>query len=158
VIQSFFMKKHLTFFTTILVIITFFFTSCGKDDNPAATKTKTQLITQGNWKFKSAFAGTTDYSGFLQACQKDNIITFAAAGTGTADEGATKCNAGDQQTVPFTWSFQTNETILFISNPLFTGGSGTFDLVSLSETELVVSQIFTPPVGPSQTIVITFIH
>jgi hypothetical protein len=152
------MKKHLTFLAAILVIITFFFTSCGKDDNPAVTKTKTELLISGNWKFKSAFAGTTDYSGFLQACQKDNIITFAAAGTGTADEGATKCNAGDPQTVSFTWNFQTNETKLIITTPLFTGGSGPFDLISLSETELVVSQIFTPPVGPSQTIVITFIH
>lgn len=152
------MKKHLTFLSTILVLITFFFASCEKEDTTTTPKTKTELLTQSNWKFKSAFVGTTDYSSGLQACQKDNILTFSANGNGTADEGAIKCNMGDLQTNPFTWNFQTSETSIFISTILFTGGSQTFDLISLTETELVVSQQFTPPVGPTQVVVVTFNH
>lgn len=140
------------------IILALFVSSCGKDENPPAPKTKTELLTQNSWKFKSAFVGTTDYSGSLQACQKNNILTFSTNGNGTVDEGATKCNSSDPQTTNFTWNFQTNETILFISTPLFTNGNTSFDLVSISETELVVSQGFTVPVGPSPTVVLTFIH
>ncbi|WP_276499961.1 lipocalin family protein [Terrimonas pollutisoli] len=133
-------------------------TSCSKDDDePAAGKTKTELLVKGSWKFSDAKVGGTSVSAFLQTCQKDNIATFAAAGTGTADEGATKCDPADPQTNSFTWNFQTNETILFISTPLFTGGSSSFTIVSLTETELVVSQNMTIS-GSTQNVVITFIH
>jgi hypothetical protein len=153
------MKKHLTYLVSTFVLVSFFFASCDKDDNTTTTpKTKTELLTQSNWKFKSAFVGTTDYSSGLQACQKDNILTFSANGNGNLDEGAAKCNMGDPQNNPFTWNFQTSETELFISTILFTGGSKTFTLVSLTETELVVSQPFTPPVGPTQVVVVTFNH
>ena len=152
------MKKQLASLTTIFTIAVFIFSSCGKDYTTPAPKTKTQLLSQNTWKFKTAFAGTTDISSSIQACQKDNVLTFAVALTGTADEGATKCNSGDPQSNPFTWNFQSSETILFISATLFSGGSSTFTLVSLSETELVVSQTITPPVGPSFLAVVTFVH
>jgi len=132
--------------------------SCGKDDDTPAPKTKTQLLTQATWKFKSATVGGTDYSSSLQACQRDNIYTFVANGTGTADEGATKCNAADNQTNPLTWNFASNETILFISVTLFTNTSNMFTLISLTETELVVSTVYTPIGGPSLTVVVTFQH
>jgi hypothetical protein len=131
--------------------------SCQKEDDSPAPKTKTQLLTQATWKFSNATVGGTDVSAALQTCQKDNILSLAAAGTGTLDEGATKCNAGDPQTSPITWSWLSGETQLSISTTLFTGGSSTFTLVSLTETQLVVSQAIT--VGPAtQTAVVTFIH
>ncbi len=119
--------------------------------------TKTYLISQSTWKFSSATVGGSDVSAFLQTCQKDNILTFTITGTGTLNEGATKCNPGDPQTSPFTWNFQSGETILFISTPLFTGGSSTFTLVSLTATQMVLSQIITVG-GIPQTAVVTFIH
>ena len=132
--------------------------SCSKNDDPApAAKTKTELITKSPWKFSDAKVSGISVASFLQTCQKDNSLTFIAAGTGTADEGVTKCNVGDPQTNPFTWSFQTSETVLFVSTPFFTGGSSTFTLVSLTETELVVSQNITVS-GGTQNAVITFIH
>jgi lipocalin-like protein len=133
-----------------------FITGCGKDKTPAA-KTNTELISQSTWKFSAATVGGSDVSGFIQTCQKDNILVFAAAGTGTLDEGATKCNAGDPQTRPFTWNFMTNETVLHVSTVLFTGGSSDFTLVTLNETQLVVSQNVTIS-GTSQNAVVTFIH
>jgi len=153
------MKKQLLFSLALILTNTFIFTSCTKDDAPApAPKTKTELLTQSNWKFKSAFVGATDYSSSLQTCQKDNIYTFVAAGTGTADEGPLKCNAGDPQTSPFTWNWAASETILHISLVLFTNTTNDFTLVSISETELVVQTFYTPPVGPSFQVTITFQH
>jgi len=123
--------------------------------------TKTYYITRNTWKFQSATAsGFGDVSSFLQACQKDNILTFAGTagtGTGTLDEGPTKCNAGDPQTSPFTWNFQSNESQLFVSATLFTSGSNTFNLVSVTQTQLVLSQQITVS-GIPTTVTVTFIH
>jgi hypothetical protein len=132
------------------------FAACKKSDTPAP-KTKTELIASGTWKFSNAKVGGTDVSAFLQSCQKDNTITFVAAGTGTADEGPTKCNSGDPQTTPFTWSFASGETQLTVSTVLFTGGSNTFTVVSITATELVLSQNITVS-GTTQNAVVTFVH
>ena len=152
------MKKQLSLLIFLLTASSFIFYSCSnKDTTPPPPKTKTQLLAQGIWKFKSAIVGAADYSSSLQACQKDNVLTFATAGTGIVDEGLTKCNGADLQTTSFTWNFLASETMLHITATLFSGGSGDFTLVSLTETELVVSQPFT--IGPAVLIVVvTFIH
>ena len=148
------MKKQILSIISCIAISILFLTGCQKDDNPApAAKTKTELISQSTWKFSAATVGGTNVSGSLQACQKDNIMTFVAAGTGTIDEGPTKCNSGDPQTNPFTWNFVSSETVVHVSAVLFTGGSNDFTIVSLTATELIVSQVIS-----SQTVVVTFIH
>lgn len=152
------MKKQFTLLVAGFVMIFFIFASCNKNDNNPPSKTKTQLITQGTWKFQTATANGTDVSGNLRACQKDNIYIFLAAGTGTADEGPTRCNLGDPATNPFNWNFLSSETILHISTLLFTNGGNDFTIISLTETELVVSQPYTPPTGPTIIMIITFIH
>jgi hypothetical protein len=154
------MKKQLGFLCVLIAANFFIFSSCNKSDySPPTPKTKTQLLTQGTWKFKSATASGTDISGSLQTCQKDNILTFAAAGTGTVDEGATKCNPlTDPQSYPMTWNFASGETILHVSASLFAGTGNDFTLISLTETELVVSIGYAPPVGPIILVVITFQH
>ena len=150
------MKKQIVSIITGLTLLLFLLPGCKKENSPAP-KTKTDLIVQGSWKFSSATVGGTDVSAFLQSCQKDNTMAFASAGTGTADEGLTKCNSGDPQTNPFTWNFQNEETILFISATLFTGGNSTFSLVTLTDNQLVVSQDITVS-GTTQNAVVTFIH
>jgi hypothetical protein len=151
------MKKQFLSLLSLISISFLVIMGCKKDDAPPPAPTKTQLISQSTWKFSGATVGGTDVSAFLQTCQKDNILTFAAAGTGSADEGPTKCNAGDPQTNPFTWSFMSSETILHVSTVLFTGGSSDFTLVSMSATQLVLSQNVTIS-GSSQNAVVTFIH
>ncbi|MBS1654066.1 MAG: lipocalin family protein [Bacteroidetes bacterium] len=148
------MKNHLPALITCLLIISFYLTDCKKSGTQTAQKTKTDLLTQASWKFSAATVSGVDASSYLQPCQKDNIYTFVAAGTGTLDEGTTKCNSGDAQTSPFTWNFASSETVLHISTVLFTGGSNDYTLVSLTENQLVGSQNY-PPYG---TIVVTFIH
>jgi Lipocalin-like domain len=150
------MKKQIASLIVCSLTILFLLPACQKDDNnnPPTPKTKTQLISQSSWKFSTATVSGANASGYLQACQKDNIYTFVAAGTGTIDEGPSKCNSGDAQTNPFTWNFASSENMLHISTVLFTGGSNDFTLVSLTETELIASQNY-PPYG---TIVVTFVH
>jgi hypothetical protein len=152
------MQKKVSLFILIPLFALAAIAGCSKDDTDTPpAKTKTELITKANWKFSDAKVSGGSVASFLQTCQKDNILTFLATGAGTADEGATKCNMSDPQTNPFTWSFQTNETVLFVSTPFFTGGSSTFTLVSLTETELVVSQMITFS-GVPQNVEVTFIH
>jgi hypothetical protein len=131
------MNKHLKWlaplFATVILI------SCGKEEDPPETKTKTQLLTQSSWKFQSATASGTDITNNSAIlCIKDDVITFSSNGTGTIVEGANICTpttAGN-----FTWSFQSGETVVVMSSGLFPGGSGTFTVNSLTETTLTISQ------------------
>lgn len=149
------MKSSLLKISSFLVLLAIVFQSCKKSSS--TPKTKTELIAQSNWKFSKATVGGTDVSAMLQSCQKDNTLSFQSNGNGTVDEGSTKCNAGDPQTYPFTWSFQSGETILHASAVLFTGGGSDFTIVSLTDTELVGSQNITLN-GNTQSVVVTFIH
>lgn len=143
--------------------------SCQKDDSTnTTTKTKTELITLKAWKYNDAKIdadnnGTGDQAipaGVIEPCQTDNAITFTTNGSGTVDEGPTKCDATDPQSIPFTWSFTNNETTLNFSSPLFAGFGGDFKIISLTETELVISQLVSilPPPLPSVTIIASFKH
>ena len=153
------MKKQFSFSILLTAISLFVISACSnKSDNTPPPKTKTQLLTQATWKFKSATIGGADATGQVQACQRDNVLSFQSNGNGTGDEGATKCNAGDPQTYNFTWNFASGETVLHTSNALFTNGSNDFTILSLTETELVVQMDYTPPIGPAAVVVITFIH
>ena len=150
------MRKQ--FFTLLsgLGVSLLIFSGCNKDDDPVP-KTKTELITAAIWKFGAATVGGTDVSASLPACQKDNLMTFISTGTGSVDEGPTKCNAGDPQTNPFTWNFASSETVLHMSTILFTGGSNDFTIVTINESQLVVSQIITVG-GSPQNAIVTFLH
>ena len=154
------MKKLLTLMFPGFVIALFIFSACSKSssNNNPPPKTKTELISQGSWKFKSATVNGSDASALIQACQRDNIVVFAAAGTGNVNEGPTKCNASDPSDIPFTWSFQNSETVLVVSSILFQGGSNTFQLEAVNTAQLVVSQGFSIGPGPVRNVIITFDH
>ena len=146
------MKKQ---FLWIIAAVIIFTPACKKDSTPA--KTKTELISSSSWKFDYAKVGGTDVSAYLKPCEKDNILVFNAGGSGTIDEGATKCNGADPQTRTFTWSYLNNETLLQINTPLFTGGTGNITLITLTETQLAGSQDIDVG-GSTQTAVVTFKH
>ena len=78
--------------------------------------------------------------------------------SGNANEGATKCNASDPDNIPFTWNFASSETILHVSTALITSGSNDLVLESLSSTQLVVTEAYSPGPGPTYNIKMTFIH
>ncbi|MES1225782.1 MAG: hypothetical protein ABUT20_60450 [Bacteroidota bacterium] len=146
-------KKTLNTIILLLPIVVFL-SYCKKSSHE---KTKAELIAQSSWKYDNAKVGGIDVSSFLDDCDKDNIVTFSSNGSGTADEGPTKCNMADPQSVPFTWEFQSSETILHASAPLFPGGNGDFVLITLTDTQLVVSQDITVS-GTTQNAVITLKH
>jgi hypothetical protein len=151
------MKKYLFFVPASLFALAFLFSACNKDDTPANQKSKEELIAQGSWKFKSASNNGVAYNGFA-ACQTDNVLDFNSNGSGVVDEGSTKCSAGDPQTIPFTWSLLNNKTEMQLSVPLFTDSGTTLTLVSVSETQLVVSVGVSSGGGPVFLIQITFEH
>ena len=156
-LNSTIMKNRLTLWTIGLLALIVVLPSCDKDDDdPPSTKTKTELLTTGTWKFSTATSSGADVSSQIPACIRDNTYTFAVAGTGTLNEGATKCNSADPQTSNFTWNWASNETVLHVSTVLLPGGNNDFTVVSISETQLVISQVIN--VGIPLTVLVTLIH
>jgi hypothetical protein len=132
--------------------------SCKKDEK---SKTRTELLTSGSWHVTAYEVDPAfDWDGdgdletnvyeIMDQCIKDDHTTFNADGTGTLDEGATKCDPGAPQTVPITWSFQQNETELNVVG-------STYLVETLTENQLVVNQI---EVVSAQTFMhhVTFSH
>ena len=130
---------------------------CSSSKSFTVDVSKAYFLALNTWKFSSATVGGSDVSALIQACQKDNLLTFSANLTGILDEGGTKCNPGDPQSTPFTWSLANNETLLHVSTVFFTGGNSVFTVVALTDAQLVLSQAITVS-GTLQTAVITFIH
>jgi hypothetical protein len=143
--------KRINFTISVLLVATLFFSACKKSSSHP--KTNTDFLTQASWKFDNAKAGGADVSSSLQTCQKDNVLTFSTNGTGSLDEGATKCTSTDPQTNPFDWNFASNETVLHVSTVLFAGGSSDFTIVTLNDTQLVLSQFIS-----SVPVVVSFKH
>ena len=130
---------------------------CKKESNSPSTL---DLITSDTWKFNRATASGINVTTLIDACIRDNTITFTRASsgnTGVVDEGATKCNAAAPQTIPFTWTFDANfnRIVLTGSVVLLPGGSNEFTVVRASATELVLSQNVTIT-GVSQLVEATF--
>jgi len=139
----------------VLLLISLSLAACEKSSTSA--KTKTELITQSSWKFDNASAaGFGDISSFIPDCFKDNTIVFVSGGTGSISEEANICSPSSAGN--FTWEFQNNETVLHLSTALIAGGSGDFNLESLTETNLVVSQTMTIPPYPATSVTLTFKH
>lgn len=138
-----------------LSIIVFSFSSCSKKNDSSTPKSKTELISNSPWIFQSATASGNDVSNRPEiACFIDNVITFLANGNGSINEGTIICSPSTAGN--FTWNFASNETILTLSTILIPGGSTTFDIVTLNETNLVLSQTINFP--PSSLVVVTFKH
>lgn len=156
------MRKHLLL-SSIAVFIAFAVISgCKKEKKedpappPPPPPTKTDHLTKAPWKFDHATAGGIDISNIINACLKDNIATFTSAGNATLDESAVVCSPSYAGT--YTWAFQSNETVLHISGIIFPGGNNDFTLISLNETNLVVSQVMTFSPYPPTTVEVTFKH
>lgn len=106
------MKNNPRFlFAVAILALSVFMTACHKEHASGnSTSTTVNLITQSPWIFETSGLdlnkdGTIDYvDTTVTSCFKDNTYLFNKDSTGVMDEGATKCNASDPQTVDFTWS------------------------------------------------------
>jgi len=101
-------------FTLCLIIILAFLSSC-KDDEP--TLTRLELLTQKPWKLK-----TVAIFGFQasppESTQSDDTYTFNKDGSYLFDEGGSKEDPSDPQSVNGTWEFAENESVIKLN----TGG------------------------------------
>lgn len=134
------MSKKIASVCSLLMLLLVF--GCKKDTTAPSTLDR---ITSGTWKFSRATASGINVTTLIDACIRDNTITFTRASsgnTGVVDEGAAKCNASDPQTINFTWTFDANfnRIVLTGSVMLLPGGSNEFTVVRASDTELVLSQ------------------
>ena len=109
---------------SVIVFFCYVINACRKED--PITKSRTELLTQKPWKFHDAGFdgdrnGTVDQQDpYIEDCDKDNLATFHADGTGIGDEGTTKCDPASPQTAPFTWSFSNGEKNITIKGQTFT--------------------------------------
>ena len=138
------MKLKLLFFA----LLAFSVYSCSKDDDDDGPVTNVELISASAWKFDTAGIdanrdGTIDAAipeDMLESCDTDNTILFRTDGTGTIDEGATKCDDSNPQSVGFTWSFKNNETVINFSDTLFGGLTGDVTIRRLTATQLELAK------------------
>jgi hypothetical protein len=109
----------------------------GGPDGTGSNGTVT-LITSMTWRYDTSGIdankdGIVDVGNdsLFTPCTKDDIYTFKSDSTGILDEGATKCDTSDPQTLPFAWSLTNNNTVLTsTANPVLAAGVNIFSLSS----------------------------
>lgn len=134
-----------------LLLAPFLFTACKKDSKDGGTGGKSALE-DANWKITAATANVMGIdqdlyaSGAIQDCMKDNTYTFNADGTGTVEEGSTKCVGSDEQTrTGGQWELSSDGKQLTLSDfsdiidlPMTTGSDLVLDVLQLDATKLKV--------------------
>lgn len=153
------MKKAFFFLPVLFLVI-----SCDKDEDTSADNSKTAVLTQSAWKLENAGVdvdknGTVelDISNQIDACVKDNTYKFEADGSGTVNEGGSRCSTSAPQTTPFSWAFLSNETELRISSTNSQVFSGQYKIVTLTSAKMTLSKDTTLS-GVGTTLVANFIH
>lgn len=118
------LKLKTMFFAIALLGIAF--TSCEEDKKDETKADKTALLTEKNWKVTAMTVdpaidlfgtGTpvTNVYAQMPACVKDDVTIFRKNGTVAFDEGGSKCAANDPQTRSGLWTFNTDQTIVSIT-------------------------------------------
>lgn len=106
-----------------------------------AVKTKTDMLCFSTWTVSAATinpgidigGGTkiTDLHAQSDSCDMDDFIKFNADKTGKDDDGLTKCDPTDPQSISFAWIFNEDETKL-------TYDGDVYDIITLNETTLKI--------------------
>ena len=117
-------------------------TSCelfDKDDDKDEDSVKAKIV--GTWQLKSLtcdpaidWFGTTVTNVFAQlpACIKDDLVIIQNNNTYLEDEGTSKCQNSDPQTVSGTWALNPAQTILSVSRD---GDTESWSLSNLGKSE-----------------------
>ncbi|CAN5388917.1 hypothetical protein BH11BAC2_BH11BAC2_03280 [soil metagenome] len=69
-------------------------------------------------------------------CSKDDFTNFKSAGTYLTDEGATKCDAADPQTIAGTWTWNSDETVLTMTDNTAGSTPTSFTIITNDGTTL----------------------
>ena len=129
----------------LLIVSLFLVTlSCKKDEEPS----KKDLLCGKDWILKAeTVSPAINFDGILISdlyaqmddCTKDDISKFNTNGTYTFEEGATKCDVNDPQVWDSgTWVFNSDETILVLTSPLY--GTVNAEIIELTSSKIVISQ------------------
>lgn len=155
--------KHITLGAIACGIL--LFAACSKsEDNPTpgnntttpSTKSKKELVVDGKWKWtefatvynKNGKDSLVDGWSQIKECDKDDIMTFAADGTGTIDEMANKCD-NDPQTKSITWELLNNETQVKVTDDK---GPAMLTIIELTATKATYRQRVAVGGGDSMTV------
>jgi hypothetical protein len=130
-----------------LTCATFF--ACKKDDDKVTPVTAVDLLASGAWRidtigFDGDKNGSIDEavpSGFVEACDLDNTLTFNKDGaTGVADEGAAKCDPADPQTIDFGYQLKNGDSVINFTGNLPDELKGDVNIITLSNTQFILSK------------------
>lgn len=154
---------------SILLFSLLIVTGCKEQDTPVVptpAPTKTALISASPWITTAiTISPALDLGGIIisdlyalsDACDNDNLAIYKNDGTGTYDEGASKCDDLDPQTSAFNWAFNADET------QLIEDGETIYTINELSATSMKLGDSFdgaeigaTP--GTTYTVTITLKH
>jgi lipocalin-like protein len=150
-------KLTLTVFSVILIL-----SSCKKDSN--SPNGVSAILISGKWQITAStsvftIAGdtqTVDNFSLLPSCMQDNYYIFNSDGTGTTDEGTTKCDDSDPQTTSTgNWQLVNNDTQLQGGD--ITGTEVTADIKQLDNSTMVL-EYTTDANGISSTTTTTYHH
>lgn len=144
------MKTFMTNTFRVLLLLAFplLMTQCSKDDdNDDNNQTPSELII-GSWQVTADVVSppidlgggpVSDLYAILDPCDKDDLYIIKANGVGEFNEGASKCDPADPQSEPFSWSLQSNGTVLVISDG---STSVNFQVAQLNQTtmKLVITE------------------
>ena len=92
------------------------------------------MLTSKPWKKLSS--KTNGKADVIKDCELDDLITYAADGTYTADRGAIKCSSGETNFTS-TWSLSADEKSLTVNGT-------TVNIIELTESKFVYSVINGP--------------
>lgn len=142
------MKKAILVASVFMALAT---VGCDKNDDDDAPVTAAQIITSASWNIDTiAFDmnkdGTIDApvtGGGLGPCELDNTLTFNSDSTGVFDEGASKCDTADPQSINFTWQLKGNDSILNINGNLPGELKGDIRILTLSNNSFILSKNLT---------------
>lgn len=101
--------KILKISLSILLLACLVLISSCKEDEPILSRL--ELLTQKPWKLKSVAIAGFPISA-PESTAADDTYTFSTDGSYTFDEGSTKEEPTDPQTVTGTWEFAENETVI----------------------------------------------
>lgn len=138
-------------------------TACKKEEKTTSSTTF-KTIADKKWQltaYTSFYSGSTyDAYASIPACNRDNLWTLKSDKTNEVDEGATKCNASDPQTLVIgTWELRNEDKNLFVKGLNRAAPSGqtelTFTILEISSTILKL-QYTTNTGGPTVVNTITY--
>ncbi len=145
-----------------LALVGIAFTGCKKDKDETKAD-KTGMLAEKNWKMTAATIdpaidwfgnGTlvTNLYAQLPVCTKDDLTIFRKNGTVAFDEGTAKCEPNDPQTRSGLWSFNTDQTIVSVTDD---GETDSWEIIELTKEKLKVDYTIVDE-GLTYTITSTF--